>query len=277
MDFITEQTLLPGYILASFDVVSLFTRVPVDLAIGVAQRRLEADSTLDERTCLSVNNIIQLLKLCLQATYFCFKGNVYQQVFGTAMGSPVSVVVANLVMEDVEERALATFSDPPQFWKRYVDDICVAINRNKIQDFLYHLNTIEESIQFTVEVESDTNGLPFLDVYLHRYENGSVGTSVYRKPTHTDNYLDFRSHHPIQHRTGVVYTLLKRAKVLSSTAVDEALEVKRLVSVLKQNHYPRSVMNRCDIRRKHKTSEKDSVKKGDLIVVLPYIQGTSEE
>ena len=75
------------------------------------------------------------------------------------MGSPVSVVVANLVMEDVEERALATFSHPPQFWKRYVNDICVAINRKKIQDFLYHLNTIEESIQFTVE--SDTNGLPF--------------------------------------------------------------------------------------------------------------------
>ena len=201
VDFITDQTLLPGYILASFDVV---TRVPVDLAIGVAQRRLEPDSTLDERTCLSVNNIIQLLKLCLQATYFSFKGNVYQQVFGPAMGSPVSVVVANLVMEDVEEQALATFSDPPQFWKRYVDDICVAINR---KNFLYHLNTIEESIQFTVEVESDTNGLPFLDVYLHRCEDSSVGTSLYRKPTHTDNYLDFRSHHPIQHRTGVVRTL----------------------------------------------------------------------
>ena len=92
---------------------------------------------------------------------------MYQQVFGTAMGSPVSVVVPNLVMEDVKERALATFSDPPQFWKRYVDDICVAVNRKKLQDFLYHLNTIEESIQFTVEVESDTNGLPFLDVYLH--------------------------------------------------------------------------------------------------------------
>lgn len=112
MDFIIEQTLQPRYILASFDVVSLFTRVLVDQAIGVAQRRLEADSTLDERTCLSVNNIIQL---CLQATYFSFKRNVYQQVFVIVMRSPVSVVVANLVMEDVEERALSTFSDPPQF------------------------------------------------------------------------------------------------------------------------------------------------------------------
>ena len=54
---------------------------------------------------------------------------MYRQVFGTAKGSLVSVVVANLVMEDIEERELAALSDPPQFWKRYVDDICVAINR----------------------------------------------------------------------------------------------------------------------------------------------------
>ena len=82
--------------LVSFDVVSLFTRVPIDLAMGVVKRRLESDKTLEDRTCLSVSSIVTLLKLCLKATYFTFKGEIYQQVFGMAMGSPVSVVVANL-------------------------------------------------------------------------------------------------------------------------------------------------------------------------------------
>ena len=98
----------------SFDVVSMFTCVPTDLAIQVARRRLEInDASLPERTNLSVDDIVDLLTLCLEATSLSFRGKVYRQVHGTAMGSPVSVVVANLVMEDVEERALATFSQPP--------------------------------------------------------------------------------------------------------------------------------------------------------------------
>ena len=47
--------------------------------------------------------IVTLLKFCLNATYLSFRGEFYQQTYGTAMGSPVSVAVANLVMEDVEE------------------------------------------------------------------------------------------------------------------------------------------------------------------------------
>ena len=45
-------------------------------------------------------------------------------MFGMVTGSPVSVTFANLVMEDVEERALATTGIVPKFWKRYVDDTC---------------------------------------------------------------------------------------------------------------------------------------------------------
>ena len=61
------------------------------------------------------------------------------------MGSPVSVVVANLVIEDVEERALRDFSTPIRFWKRYVDDICAAVLKSQVDTLLAHINTIEPS------------------------------------------------------------------------------------------------------------------------------------
>ena len=72
------------------------------LAIKVAAKRLRQDATLLQRTSLPVEDIIDLLSFCLNATYFVFEGCYYQQVFGTAMGSPVLGVIANLVIEDVE-------------------------------------------------------------------------------------------------------------------------------------------------------------------------------
>ena len=66
------------------------------------------------------------------------------------MGSPVSVIVANLVMENVENRALSTYHSPPPFWKRYVDDICTAMEEYSIEEFQDHLNSIEPSIKFTM-------------------------------------------------------------------------------------------------------------------------------
>ena len=125
------------------------------------------------------------------ATYLSFHGGVYQQTFGTAMGSPVSVSVANLVMEDVEDRALESFDVHLAFWKRYVDDTCTAVPSGKVQHLLQHLNSIESTftIQFTVEMESE-GILLFLDVKLHHKPDGSVSTSVYRKATHTHKYLN---------------------------------------------------------------------------------------
>ena len=93
----------------SFDLISFFTKVPVDLALQIVHTRLTDDDTLDTRTGLSVVSIMSFLSLCLTATYLSYQGVFYKQVFGTAMGSPVSVVVANLVMEDIESQALSSF------------------------------------------------------------------------------------------------------------------------------------------------------------------------
>jgi hypothetical protein len=104
-EFVRGKTLKADQVLVSFDVVSLFTNIPVDLAIKVATKRLRQDATLLPRTSLPVEDITDLLSFCLNTTYFGFEDCYYQQVFGTAMGSPVSAVIANLVMEGDEQRA----------------------------------------------------------------------------------------------------------------------------------------------------------------------------
>ena len=259
-------------VLISFDVISLFTKIPIDLALEVARERLENDTTLDDRTILSVDDILSLLSLCLNATYFSFRGTFYKQVFGTAMGSPVSVVVANLVMEHIEDKALSSFPSPT-FWKRYIDDVCTAVNHAEIIPFLQHLNSIHPSIQFTHERENDKQCLSFLDVLLERCDDGSLSTSVYWKPTHTGRYLDFASHHPPMHKKAVVKTLFSRAKSLSSCAKLHE-ECCHSTEVLSANHYPRKFIDRA--YRAHprpKPSDDSSFKK---TVLIPYIRGLSE-
>ena len=65
-------------------------------------------------------------------------------VQGTAMGSPVSMVVANLIMEDIEERALSTFHSP-HFWKCYVADLCTTLHPDST---LHHLTSLPAILEF---------------------------------------------------------------------------------------------------------------------------------
>ena len=114
-------------ILVSFDVVSLFTNVPIDESVQVIHQMLKEDDTLEERSVMDADRIAELLEVCLRSTYFRYHGDFYQQKEGAAMGSPVSAVVANLYMEFFEDLALTSAPKRPRMWKRYVDDTCCIV------------------------------------------------------------------------------------------------------------------------------------------------------
>ena len=160
--------------MVSFDVISLFTKISVDLAKTIVLERLKKDDTLDDRSDLTLTDIMTAVNLCLDNTYLYFHGKFYHQIFGFAMGSPISVIIANLVMENVEEGAMSTFLNPPKFWRRYVDDTFVIIKKKtEVDGFHKHINNIEARIKFTIEHETN-NSIPFLDVFVTREASGGV-------------------------------------------------------------------------------------------------------
>ncbi|XP_068692615.1 uncharacterized protein [Montipora foliosa] len=133
MDFtkqVANQEIAEDEVMVSFDVVSLFTAIPVDKACDYIRKKLDEDTTLHLRTKLNTDDIISLLEFTLSNNYFMFNDTVYKQIHGCAMGSPVSPVVDNLCMEIIEESAIASSPTPPKVRKRYVDDSFVIIKEH---------------------------------------------------------------------------------------------------------------------------------------------------
>ena len=91
----------------------------------------------------------------------------------------------------------------PKIWKRYVDDTFPILDRDRVDVFLQHLNSQQPSIRFTMEIENN-NKIAFLDRSVYREPDGRLTTSVYRKPTHTDQYLAYDSHHHQSVKRGIV-------------------------------------------------------------------------
>jgi len=102
------------------------------------------------------------------------------------------------------------------------------------------LNSLDAtgSIKFTYEVEQDGK-LPFLDILLKRTDSGGLKLCIYRKPTHTDQYLNFSSHHPVEHKLSMVRTLLERSQQRSQsvrTKYKKMLTQKRLCGLVAISH-----------------------------------------
>ena len=78
--------------MVSLDVVSLFTKALIDETLAVVREKLVADPSLEERTCIPIDNLMEMLTFCVETTYFGMGSDIYKQEEGLAMGSPLSPV-----------------------------------------------------------------------------------------------------------------------------------------------------------------------------------------
>ena len=289
-DFVEQAkhiTLAPGECLSSYGVLALFTSVPVDPALKIIKDLLEKNHTLKERTVMEVSDIILLLEFCLKNTYFSFQDQFYEQVEGAAMGSPVSPIVANLYMEYLEQKALSTAPNPPKFWCRYVDDTFVIHKEVNKQGFLQHINSVDPPIGFTVEDNKEDGSIPYLDTIVKPEADGTLSITVYRKPSHTDQYLQWDSHHHLSAKFSVIHTFSHRASTVCSKPELLQQEKEHLGKALTKSKYPKWALDKVEKRLNRSTRQvtdggttgaqpatNEVRNKGHI--VIPYTQGLCE-
>jgi hypothetical protein len=266
INIIKNEKVGPQDTLISFDVVSLFTKIPLDEAIQIVKELTNPDTA-------------KLAEVCLRSTFFSYQGEFYEQTSGVAMGSPLSPIVANLFMENFEKKALDSFPLKPSRWKRYVDDTNVLWPHGKVelQKFFLHLNSISEDIKFTMKLE-ENDSIPFLDVLIKRKSNGDLGHAVYRKKTHTENYLHASSHHHPNQKLGVLKTLATRAiRISDETHLDK--ETDHLTKTFRnigyrQKDIKNAINKALEITHNNHIAPKEQ--NPNRSAYLPYIQGVTD-
>ena len=115
---------------------------------------------------------------------------------------------------------------PPRYWFQYVDDTWVIQQQATKQVFLAYINSIYPAIQFTVKGDQDNGAIPFLDSLVTPQADHCLFITVYCKPTHTDQYLQWDSNHNLAAKYSVIGTLTHRANTVCMTPelLNEELE-----------------------------------------------------
>ena len=243
-DFVKEiKTLeVANTVMASFDIKSLFTQIPLDETIQIICGKLFKDN--DSYLNYTKKQFTNLLNLAIKDSPFLFNKKLYAQTDGISMGSCLGPTLANAFLCHHETNWLneCPLEFKPKFYRRYVDDTFLIFeNSQHIPKFLNYLNSKHANIEFTCDMESD-GSIPFLDVLVTRTEN-KLHTTVYRKPTFTGLGINYLSFIPQLFKVNAIKTLLYRCYALSSDWISFDQEIKFLTTFFHNNGFPLEIIN----------------------------------
>ena len=232
------RTTRPSNILASMDVESLFTNVPVDDTIDLICKKIYQRDQSNFK--IPEQSLRLLLQICTkEAPFHAPDGKLYQQIDGIAMGSPLGPLFANFYMGCLEEEVFS--NNPhlkPHIYTRYIDDIFISTqNENNIKEVIHSFES-NSKLKFTHEIEQDKK-LPFLDVLVERFSE-SFKTTVYVKSTNLGFCLNASSECPEKYQMSVINSFVKRAMTHCSTWTSTHAELKRVSQVLINNGYKKT-------------------------------------
>ena len=218
-------------ILASYDVTSLFSNVPLKETIDILVEKSFSDDWFNRTYKLNLqkNQLASLLEIATTNQLFQFNGRLYEQRDGVAMGSLLGPLMANVFMCYLEEK-LVSDGLLPTFYRRYVDDTLVIMpSVITAENFLTTLNNLYPSLSFTMELARNDR-ISFIGMEILK-KGSRLKTEVYRKPTNTGLLLHFHSHVDKRYKECLNNTMVHRAKALSSTPQGLEQECEKLRTI----------------------------------------------
>ena len=265
-----------GYRFVSFDVKSLFTNVPLAKTIDIILNRVYDQKLIE--TKLKRRSLKKLISDVCKKTTFSFNNQLYEQLDGVSMGSSLGPVLANIIMTELENVLIKDLLDTGTiaFYARYVDDTLVLVKPNDVQKVLNKLNSFHKNLKFTVDTFPD-DIVHFLDIKI----DGNK-TDVYRKETHTGQYVQFSSFEPWFRKTAWIKCLVERAEKICSDKKLFENQLSKIKSFMSWNGFPkyvgRSIIKKTLQKKKGAVTDKSELDEIPKIWFrIPYIGPTGEQ
>ena len=225
----------PETILCTVDVADLYTMIPQVEGVLSLKRMLD-HLKLKEIGKLKTEVVLRLARFVMQYNYFSYNNEYYQQTRGGAMGSPLTLTIANCYMFFFEQNIVKQVTNAGGLYFRYIDDLFIIINwpARHLSKQVDRWNTFDTNIILSANVSSQVN---FLDLHIEN-QDGQLFTKVYHKPSYEPYYLPFNSVHPLHMKKNIPFDMLLRAIRYCSTFQSYLDERSRLRMDLLLNKYP---------------------------------------
>ena len=277
-DFISKirgQQIPKNALLVTGDVSSLYTNMHIDRTLRVTKIALARYPDLHRPD----DHILQLLEVTLRNNDFTFNGEFFLQICGTAMGKSYAPALADLYLEEFDEKAKHGFRIHPHLYYRFLDDIHFVWTGTleELKEFEIYLNSLIEGIKITLNYSYEK--VDFLDTTVYKTPHSEtadmdvLNTRVYFKETDTHQLLHKHSFHPRHTFTGVLKSQLLRFKRISSSFSDYSTACSTLFAALQKRNYSKSLLRKMkrDIwNLKDDFSTKTDTPKQILPIVIPY-------
>ncbi|CAF1488392.1 unnamed protein product [Adineta steineri] len=220
--------------LCTIDIVDLYTMIP-QVAGVMALKKMLNHLQLQKIGELTTDTIIQLARFVMENNYFKYKDEYYHQIRGGAMGSPLTLTIANCYMFFFEQSIIRQITNSHGLYFRYIDDIIIIVNwpNRHLKKEVNRWNTYDENIQLS---DTISNSINFLDLHIEN-KDGQLITNVFTKPSYQPYFLPFNSIHPLHMKANIPFTMLLRAIRYCSTFQSYLQEREHLRMALLLNQY----------------------------------------
>lgn len=227
-------------VFATFDIISMFTNINVELAVASVTKRYRLGRF---KTTIPLKLFVDILRFVIgHSTELEFNDKLYKQVRGLKMGSSLSPILADFVVEDILDGVFEHIQRPKIFTK-YVDD-CLALARlTHIRAIERALNAKVEGIQFLCELEDEQGFIVYLDMRIHNTGAFKMVTKWFQKPMASGRILNFYS----THQESTIYNTAKCFVYNMFNLSDGAFATEmhgKARHILKLNNFPEAIVER---------------------------------